>query len=652
MKNLPVYISVAAVLATISCARENVPDISPLPDGLVPVTIDASVPETRVSLSDNLPVWEKGDRIGVFTSDMVLCPAFTAGNGGSSTTSFSGQKPEWSTLAYAFYPYDADASFSKDAIALSLPESQSGKAGEAVMVATGNEEDGFEFQNVCSLVRMTIPQSLNVRKVELYREDRVSGSFTVEPASLQVTASEPATHMDRRAEFSGASALSGEYTLAVLPSSSKTLEMAFTDGQGKVALVNTAFKTGKPYEAGRIKNLGSVGGILSFNDAALVADPTGSHPIVASGSVQPQDKPQITNGDFETWTFDGENLPNCFNSFQTADGSYSGSAYSGSNRQVKRSTDTRPGSLGKYSCDIWSRKVGFWFITVIAQGNLTTGRVHAGSTSATGEDNYNYSDRDGSTTNNGVKNPCAMPFTGRPDSLVVWVKFAPAGNDSDHPYAKVTATIHDDFDYIDGYSKTSDKSHVVATAVNMNIAKTNGWKRLAIPFQYTGNSAQPKYILLSAATNAYPGGGNENDHLYLDDIELVYNSSYTLSLGSQGWASMYLDYNALVPAGATAYYVTGLVAGYAKMVEIPAGKVIPAQTAVLVKSAQSQVTFESSGSDPVSVSGNILEGSAGAKSCGNNKYLVLSSESTPERAVFGEYSGSTLAANHAYIEIP
>ena len=101
--------------------------------------------------------------------------------------------------------------------------------------------------------------------------------------------------------------------------------------------------------------------------------------VLLSGAAKAQNRPQITNGDFETWTFDGANLPNYFNSFQTADGTWHGTAYSSSNRQVKRSTDKRPGSSGSYSCSIWSRKV--WGVN--AQGNLTTGRVHAGGTYAT-----------------------------------------------------------------------------------------------------------------------------------------------------------------------------------------------------------------------------------------------------------------------------
>ena len=370
--------------------------------------------------------------------------------------------------------------------------------------------------------------------------------------------------------------------------------------------------------------------------------------VLFSGTLQAQNHPQITNGDFETWTFDGVNLPNYFNSFQTADGTFSGTAYDKNDRQVKRSTDKRPGSTGSYSCYIWSRKV--W--GVVAQGNLTTGRVHASAMSATGKNNYNYSDRDGYNTLNGFKNPCAMPFTGRPDSLVAWVKFVPNGTDSSHPYAKVNATIHSDVDYIDGFAQTSEEKYVVATATNNTIAKTNDkWKRISIPFKYTNNGAQPKYILLNVATNAYPGGGNTGDKLYVDDITLVYKETYQLSIPSQGWASLCLGFNAKVPTNAKVYTVTGLVAGYAKLQEIPAGTIIPANTGVIVRSDASSVTFESSAMDPVTITGNILKGRTTAGTCQAGKCYVLSPASTKNRAVFGLYQGTSLAANKAYIEV-
>lgn len=236
---------------------------------------------------------------------------------------------------------------------------------------------------------------------------------------------------------------------------------------------------------------------------------------------------QIPNGDFESWTYDGENLPDNWNSFQTADGGYASMGYSSSNRQVKRSTDKRPGSTGSYSCAIWARSV----FGIVAQGNLTTGRVHAGSMSATNKENHNYTDRAGASSANGkVGVPCAVPFTGKPKAVKVWVKFVPSQDISkygEYNKAKFSAIIHGDGDYI-SYGVSSDdteanKALVVASAVKEIEYKNGVWEELTIPFEYTNNGAKPVYIQVNASTNAYPGKGKANDYLYIDDIEMVYD---------------------------------------------------------------------------------------------------------------------------------
>ena len=253
--------------------------------------------------------------------------------------------------------------------------------------------------------------------------------------------------------------------------------------------------------------------------------------LMGATAVQADEQPQITNGDFETWTYDGENLPNNWNSFQTADGSYASMGYSANNRQVQRSTDVRPGSKGQYSCRIWARSVLFG---IVAQGNLTTGRVHAGSTSATNAANHNYTDRDGSNTNNGVTNPCAMKFTGRPTLLKAWVKYKPSADISqygDHATAKISAIIHGDGDYISYGVASNDndenKALVVAQAVKEIEYNDGEWQQIVIPFEYTDNEVDPAYILVNASTNAYPGAGKANDELYIDDIEVVYAKLFT-----------------------------------------------------------------------------------------------------------------------------
>lgn len=231
---------------------------------------------------------------------------------------------------------------------------------------------------------------------------------------------------------------------------------------------------------------------------------------------------QITNGGFESWRYDGGNLPDGWNSFQTADGPYAAFAYSPQNRQVARSTDVRPGSTGKYSCRIWTREINAVIVKARAQGNLTTGRVHAGSTTATGRNNYNYSDRDGSEKHDGMSNPCAMRFTGRPKALSVWVKFSAEKPSS---LARIVAFIHDDCDFVDGYAYEDYKKseHLVASAEKrFSSAEASGWTRLVIPFEYTGSTSAPAYVLLTCSTNSEPGQGDEGDELLVDDIEMIY----------------------------------------------------------------------------------------------------------------------------------
>ncbi len=257
--------------------------------------------------------------------------------------------------------------------------------------------------------------------------------------------------------------------------------------------------------------------------------------LVCGSNAMAEDKPQITNGDFETWTYDGEHLPNNWNSFQTASGGkaffvidLAEKAYDSDNRQVKRSTDTRPGSTGQYSCSIWSRTV---LGNIVAQGNLTTGRVYAGAMSAADKDNYNYTDRKGAKSGNGkVGEPCAMKFSGKPKAVKVWVKYVQGGGDyGDHATAKFSAVIHGDGDYISyglpSYDTDKNKALVVASAAKEIEYNGGDWVELTLPFEYTNNGATPAYIQINASTNAYPGAGNVGDSLFIDDIEMVYESA-------------------------------------------------------------------------------------------------------------------------------
>ncbi|MBR6140514.1 MAG: PCMD domain-containing protein [Bacteroidaceae bacterium] len=223
---------------------------------------------------------------------------------------------------------------------------------------------------------------------------------------------------------------------------------------------------------------------------------------------------QIGNGDFEDWrgVTSSNHAPDNWNSFETAEGSL---ASLSSAQQVQMVEDNRPGSNGLYCADIWSRSV----LGVVAQGNLTTGCINAGATSASAKNNYNYS-----KTSDPKKSETLSKV---PSAMKIWVKFVPAAVNTQHPNAHVQAIVHGNGNYItyssDSYDSDNNRNLVIAKA-EYDFPSTNGeWKELTIPFVATGNNPDGQiYILVNISTNADPGQGQTGDHMYIDDIELIY----------------------------------------------------------------------------------------------------------------------------------
>lgn len=230
-----------------------------------------------------------------------------------------------------------------------------------------------------------------------------------------------------------------------------------------------------------------------------------------------QEKPQILNGDFEEWAEADAQLkyaPDAWNSFEFADGPMASMVKA---KQVEKSTDVRPGSTGKYSAKVFSRTIKVLFVSVAAQGNLTTGRIYAGAANTSSSDNYNYSD---------VERPgeYSCQLGAKPDSIAFWTKFVPGQAGLE---AKFSAIIHDRYNYIsygvENPKDTENPQHVVSEAVQF-IPATNGeWVRYCLPFNYEGPATDPEFILINVSTNGIPGKGTGNDVIYIDDIELIYN---------------------------------------------------------------------------------------------------------------------------------
>lgn len=176
----------------------------------------------------------------------------------------------------------------------------------------------------------------------------------------------------------------------------------------------------------------------------------------------------------------------------------------------------------------------------ISNGTLTTGRLQAGSMTATSPDNCAFLDL--SNTDKDEKgNPFYTTLTTIPDSINLWVKYIRGGEDADYEIKKggkgtgeysttasVKAVITDGTYYQDPEDK--EYTNIIGIAKNATIDTKGEWKNITIPFDYSmaKEGANPKAILVNITTNAYPGIGSKNankpDELYVDDLSLVYNA--------------------------------------------------------------------------------------------------------------------------------
>lgn len=209
--------------------------------------------------------------------------------------------------------------------------------------------------------------------------------------------------------------------------------------------------------------------------------------------------------------------PSGWHSFPSASGGFfANMANAKDEPRVIPSSDTRPESKGEKSLIIYPRSI---LGIALANGNLTTGRINAGSASpGDATKNFNYTDtEEGSDFCN--------PFAGHPDSVSVWVKYTPAKDDSN---ARLNIVLHDKGYYQDPVADPATKEIVVAQASLDYPTTEKKWKRLSIPFTYTEQFAAGKvksaYALASFSTNSVAGGGAATDSVYIDDIEMIYNS--------------------------------------------------------------------------------------------------------------------------------
>lgn len=298
---------------------------------------------------------------------------------------------------------------------------------------------------------------------------------------------------------------------------------------------------------------------------------------------------QIANSDFETWGTEYKNVPVGWHSFESVElgtPSFLFAAAQSDKHTSCYDDDLHEGTLGKYCLKLVPRNVAN---IALANGTITTGRMHAGSTTASSTSNHAQMDMSVTETSNGT--PYYAELSENPDYIAAWLKFI--SNDSENPYATISAIITDGTYYQDPENK--EYTNVYAKAKNAGIVSNGGkWQRIVVPFTIQNGGITPKGILVTISTNATPGKGNENDVLYVDDLELIYTQQVTIP--ESGYFMMtnvaMKNHKVVIPEGITAYTLEANSEGQPKVKEVyTAGQVLPYEGAVLLEGKPRVYTF-------------------------------------------------------------
>ena len=126
----------------------------------------------------------------------------------------------------------------------------------------------------------------------------------------------------------------------------------------------------------------------------------------------------------------------------------------------------------------------------------------------------------------------------------------------------------------------------------------------------------------NATNSAYEQGIKEGgyvDFLFVVTEETA-EKSYTLTVTDSGYATLFLDFAAAIPAGVEAYTVTEVNDGYVTLTQVEG--VLPANTGVIVKADEANYTFAYSTDEAADVTGNLLKGTVADKNIEGEAYVL------------------------------
>lgn len=269
MKKINIILAALAVAAVSSCSYEEhglTPEVNgPQPaEELVPLCISTG-DMTKTSLQGSTVNWTSDDEIAVF--DNVNYPnKFTITSVDGSDAVFEGLVSVGTTDFYAVYPYSSAKSIDASNITVTLPAAQTSAAGtfaeeHNISVASGvkvpGEEsvEGIRFDNVCGLIRFTVPQRIAaVKNVVFQAENRsLAGDLIISKDDLKV---ESVANGTNSVSMSGDFAAGSTFYFVVAPGEVNGFSITVTAQNG--ATYSKVSSKSFTVKAAAMKNLGEI----------------------------------------------------------------------------------------------------------------------------------------------------------------------------------------------------------------------------------------------------------------------------------------------------------------------------------------------------------------------------------------------------------
>ena len=242
---------------------------------------------------------------------------------------------------------------------------------------------------------------------------------------------------------------------------------------------------------------------------------------------------QMPNSDMEDWESSYANEPNRWHGFKSAGGTFAGT--SANIASLGSSDDVRPGATG-HSAVLTAGS----FLTIVANGTMTNGKLMAGSYDANSPANHAEMDQANGTDD------FYMPLYAKPDKFSVWLKYT-QGTANANNKASVSVKTFDGSYYQEPVDKTY--TNVSGSIMGGSIAVCD-WTHFTFDFDYdsyAANNADTEAIFVTFSTNGNPGSGSKNDAVYVDDMELIYLGNMTdlryQGATIEGWSPAVTAYN-------------------------------------------------------------------------------------------------------------